>query len=314
VLGLSSGVNDAVYQHVATGQYTGSWATYINGVGTNGGSDDIAVMQGFFVIANTGGNVVMNNTVRATSYTNPNSFRTEESKGKQHDGLVRLNITNTAGKTDETVVYFADNATENFDSKFDAVKFQLNAGNFPNIYTANSAKNLYAINALPNTKLNDDLVIPIIVQSWTGGKQKITLTEKLNFTRNVNVYLKDKLTNTLFDLANGSYECSVEAGVTANRFELVFQPQFTTAEANGDAINLYPNPTTDILTISVGNEYKGEVTVRLLATTGRVLDTVIGQKDGKFFQTTFNLSEKAAGVYLIEVQAATYTVKKVIKN
>jgi|GEM_PF-2070212 len=313
VLGLSSGVNDAVYQHVATGQYTGSWATYINGVGTNGGSDDIAVMQGFFVIANAGGNVVMNNSVRATSFANPNSFRTEDTQSNERKGLVRLNITNAAGKTDETVVYFTDNATDKFDSKFDAVKFQLNAGNFPNIYTG-TAKSLYAINALPSNQLNDDVVVPVIVQSWTGGKQKITLTEKLNFTRNITVYLKDKLTNTLFDLANGSYDCNVEAGVTADRFELVFQPQFTTAEANGDNINLFPNPTTDLLTISVGSEYKGEVTIRLMDVAGRIVATETAQKDGKFFQATFNLADKASGVYLIEVQSNVRTVKRVVRN
>ena len=313
VLGLSSGINDAVYQHVATGQYTGSWATYINGVGTNGGSDDIAVMQGFFVIANAGGNVVMNNSVRATSFANPNSFRTEDTQNNQQKGLVRLNIMNAAGKTDETVVYFADNATDKFDSKFDAVKFQLNAGNFPNIYTG-TGKGLYAINALSSNQLNDDVVIPVIVQSWTGGKQKITLTEKLNFTRNVTVYLKDKLTNTLFDLANGSYDYNVEAGVTADRFELVFQPQFTTAEANGDNINLFPNPATDLLYISVGSEYKGEVTIRLMDVAGRVVATETAQKDSKFFQATFNLADKASGVYLIEVQSNVRTVKRIVRN
>jgi hypothetical protein len=320
VLAASTGVNDAIYQNMATGQYTGSWASYVGGVGVNGATDTVAVMQGFFVIANAAGSVNFTNATRATTYTNPNSFRTEDGtnnnkNASKNNGLLRLAMTNSANKTDETVVYFADKATANFDKELDAVKFQLNGGNFPNIYTTDNKteKNtLFSINALPN--LTDDLVVPVTVQSWNGGVQKIAMTEKLNFVREVQVFLKDKSTNTLHDFAKGAFEFTATSGVIANRFELVFKPQFTAAELQGDNLNVYPNPSSEVLNISIGDDYKGELTLRLIDVTGREVWTTKAEKTSKIYENSVNLSNLASGTYLLEVSGAKKMVKKIVKN
>jgi hypothetical protein len=314
VLAASTGVNNAIYQNMATGQYTGSWASYVSGTGvsTNGATDDIAVMQGFFVIANAGGSVNFTNAARATSYKNPSSFRTEDDKNaSKNQGLLRLAMTNTAGKTDETVVYFADKATQNFDSQYDAVKFQLNAGNFPNIYTTDN-KTLFSINALP--QLNDDLIIPITVQSWTEGVQKIAMTEKLNFTREVQVFLKDKSNGKLHDLSKGSFEFSMSAGVLADRFELIFKPQFTQSELNGDILSVYPNPTANKINISLGDDYKGTLTLRLTDVSGREIWVEKTEKSSKIYQTSTSLENLASGTYFLEVEGSKKVVKKIVKQ
>ncbi len=320
VRALSSGVNDAIYQNMATGQYTGSWASYVNGMGVNGASDDIAVMQGFFVIANAGGNVVMNNTVRATTYTNPSSFRTEDDKttdknGNKNNGLLRLAMTNSANKTDETVIYFNDKASANFDKEYDALKFQLNGGNLPNIYTTDNKteKNtLFSINALPT--LRDDVTVPIVVQAWTAGKQKIAMTEKLNFNRPVEVYLKDKTTNTLHNFSNGAFEFNASAGIIANRFEIIFKPQFTAAELGGDNLNLYPNPSSETVNISIGDDYKGELILKLTDVSGREVWTAKAEKTGKIYENSVNVENLASGTYILEVSGAKRMVKKVVKQ
>jgi hypothetical protein len=320
VLAASSNVNNAIYQNMATGQYTGAWASYVGGVSVNGATDDIAVMQGFFVIANAAGNVNFTNATRATTYTNPNSFRTEDDtnnnkNASKNNGLLRLAMTNAANKTDETVVYFADKATANFDKELDAVKFQLNGGNFPNIYTTDNKteKNtLFSINALPT--LNDDLLVPVTLQSWNGGVQKIAMTEKLNFTREVQVFLKDKSTNTLHDFSKGAFEFTATSGVLANRFELVFKPQFTAAELQGDNLNVYPNPSSEVLNISIGDDYKGELTLRLIDVTGREVWATKAEKTSKIYENSVNLSNFASGTYILEVSGAKKMVKKVVKN
>jgi hypothetical protein len=320
VLAASSNVNNAIYQNMATGQYTGAWASYVGGVGVNGATDDIAVMQGFFVIANAAGSVNFTNATRATTYTNPNSFRTEDDtnnnkNASKNNGLLRLAMTNAANKTDETVVYFADKATANFDKELDAVKFQLNGGNFPNIYTTDNKteKNtLFSINALPT--LNDDLLVPVTLQSWNGGVQKIAMTEKLNFTREVQVFLKDKSTNTLHDFSKGAFEFTATSGVLANRFELVFKPQFTAAELQGDNLNVYPNPSSEVLNISIGDDYKGELTLRLIDVTGREVWATKAEKTSKIYENSVNLSNFASGTYILEVSGAKKMVKKVVKN
>jgi hypothetical protein len=312
VRALSTGVNDAIYQNMATGQYTGSWASFVAGVGTNGATDSIAVMQGFFVIANANGNVVFNNTVRATAYSNPNSFRTEDDQNAvKNNGLLRLALTNSANKTDETVVYFTEKATKDFDAKYDAVKFQLNGGNFSNIYTTDG-KNLFSINGLPT--LTDDLVVPIIVQSWTNGNQIITMTEKLNFNRSVEVFLKDKAMDKIHDLSKGGYEFAMTSGVLADRFELIFKPQFTQSELNGDILNVYPNPAVETLNISISDDYKGALTLRLIDVAGREIWSEKAEKTGKIYQTSASLEGLASGTYLLEVESSKKMLKKVVKQ
>jgi hypothetical protein len=313
VRALSTGVNDGIYQNMATGQYTGSWASYVGGVGTNGATDTIAVMQGFFVVANAAGSVNFNNSVRATTYKNPNSFRTESSP--IHKGLVRLAMTNAANKTDETVVYFRDEATETFDSQYDAYKFQLNGGNFSNIYTTdNKAEkaNLYAINALPT--LTDDLVVPITLQAWTSGEQRIALTEKINFNREVKVFLKDKTTNILHDFNKGAYVVNLPSGVTAGRYELVFQPQFTAEELSNGVLAVYPNPSKEQSTLTLTDDFKGEVTLRLIDVAGREVWKNNLQKQTTILQTTIDLSTLPTGLYMVEIVGKNRLMKKVVKE
>ncbi len=320
VRGLSTGLQDAIYQNMATGQYSGSWASFVGGVGVNGATDDIAVMQGFFVIANAAGNVNFDNTVRATTYKNPSSFRTETDQSNK--GLVRLAMTNSANKTDETVVYFKDEATQTFDSQHDAYKFQLNGGNFSNIYTtdkiantnanANEKATLYAINALPT--LTDDLIVPVTLQAWTDGQQKIAMTEKLNFDREVKVFLKDKTTNLLHDFGTGAYTTNLAKGVTAGRYELVFQPQFTAAELSKGIVNVYPNPTENQLNFSLSDDYKGLVTIKLTDVAGREVWTNSLQKDKTTLQTAINLVNLPTGLYILTAQGKNAVSQKVVKQ
>lgn len=336
VRALSSGVNDAIYQNIATGQYTGAWASYVNGVGVNGATDTVAVMQGFFVTANSIGSVNFANATRVNSYANPSSFRTEDDENSKkitnkiiHNGLLRFALTNAANKTDETVIYFTEKATPNFDNQFDALKLQLNGGSFSNIYTHQEiAKNqdtnppnqanksnknmLFAINALP--KLTDDLVIPIIIQSWNGGSHKISMTEQANFNRQVDVYLRDKATNNLHDFAKGSFDFSVTSGVIADRFELIFKPQLTTAELNGDNLNVFPNPSSAIIHISIADLYKGALTLRLTDMLGREIWTEKAEKTSKIYENTLTISNLASGTYLLEVLGDKKTTKKIIKQ
>ncbi len=209
------------------------------------------------------------------------------------------------------MVYFTEKATKDFDTKYDAVKFQLNGGNFSNIYTTDS-KNLFSINGLPN--LTDDLVVPITVQSWTNGNQKIAMVEKLNFNRNVEVFLKDKAMDKVYDLSKGGYEFAMTSGVLADRFELIFKPQFTQSELNGDILNVYPNPAVETLNISIGDDYKGALTLRLIDVAGREIWTEKAEKAGKIYQNSTSMEGLASGTYFLEVEGSKKVVKKVVKQ
>ena len=69
---MLTGVADALYVFQPTGQYTGTYQSYVNGIGQNGGNPSLAAMQGFFVRATAPtATVSLTNAVRATSYASP---------------------------------------------------------------------------------------------------------------------------------------------------------------------------------------------------------------------------------------------------
>ena len=106
-------VDNATYRHVNNA----TWASYVGGVGANGGSQYIAPNQGFFVGVTSGftsGTLSMNNEARTHS-TAP-FFKDEIAN------IVRLEITGN-GYTDETVIRFLDVATSEFNGEWDAENY-----------------------------------------------------------------------------------------------------------------------------------------------------------------------------------------------
>jgi hypothetical protein len=152
------------------------------------------------------------------------------------------------------------------------------------------------------------------VQSWTSGTQKIMLSEKLNFAREVQVFLRDKSSNTLHDFGKGAFEFSMTAGVLADRFEIVLQPQLTQAELAGDIVNVYPNPSTEILHLSMADTYKGELTLKLIDVSGREVWNYQAEKTSKIYENSVNISHLVSGTYLLEVAGDKKIVKKIVKQ
>ena len=79
------------------------------GPSTNGGTAQLAAMQGFFVrttSASTPGSINFANSARLTTYTSPSFQRLAST-----DPLVRLSLGAGNGPADETVVYFSSTAT-----------------------------------------------------------------------------------------------------------------------------------------------------------------------------------------------------------
>ena len=105
-------VNNAIY-FFKENQY----ASYVNGTGTNGGTQYIPSLQGFFVRRNQSafgtGTLKMDNNVRVHNTT---SFY----KSLNSD-LLRLKVTGNSFN-DETVIRFNDAASSGFDGNMDAYK------------------------------------------------------------------------------------------------------------------------------------------------------------------------------------------------
>jgi hypothetical protein len=163
-------VDNAIYIYNAD---AGSMASFVAGVGTNGGSQYIASHQGFFVKAN-GSNPMLVATENIKVATNPSFLRVEQNN--TDNALLKMTITSQNNNlSDEAVVRFNDNATAEFDKELEAYKmFSSDETNGLNIMTiANNAA--YAINALPI--LDEQLSIPVKMKLPGNGTYSLHLNQ-----------------------------------------------------------------------------------------------------------------------------------------
>jgi hypothetical protein len=299
VVGLNPQIDGAVWRRIPMGQYAGIWATFANGVGVNGGTDEIPVAQGFFVRANAD-NIpfVMNNSIRLNTYSNPTFFRTEETESAKKEGLIKLEVSQNNLK-DETAIYFEDGATERFDFRYDAERVQYNSGGFPSIFSISKDSRNLAINGLPSFK--EDYQIPLTLYTFNSGRHQFKLNELAYFKNNVQVFIEDKLLDKVHNIRQDneySFEVS-NAGFQKDRFVLRFTNKVT---EKGDLISLavYPNPNQGDLNLRLFSEYQGEIFIKVYDQMGKVRKTMTINKNRNLFELRLDLQGLESGIYIIE--------------
>ncbi|MGI4742228.1 MAG: endo-1,4-beta-xylanase [Janthinobacterium lividum] len=240
----TSGLDAAVYVYHSSGPYAGTYSSYLpTGTSTNGGTNQLAAMQGFFVrttSASTAGAINFANAARITTYASPSFQRTAAT-----DPLVRLSLSAATGLADEAVVYFPSGATTGFDATADAYK--LTAGGTPLLASDLGTTGLLAINALPALG-TAEVAVPLRVAAPQAGSYTLKASELLNLPAGLRAYLRDAQTGTLFDLSQpAGYSVSLAAGAaTAGRFTLLLSPSqalATAAASVSQQVAVFPNPT-----------------------------------------------------------------------
>lgn len=193
--GLSrTNVDDAIYVFNTCNQ---TYASYVGGVGTNGGTNFIAPFQGFYVKANaaspslsTVSSVIANNNQDLFRNSNP------------LDNILRVQLGN-----DEIIVRANDNANDDFNPSFDAYK---NIGDSSTIYSKLGLVD-YAINSV-----NDSTeAIPL----YTLGGGTLYFSDIHTWESHYDLYLEDKALGTMTSLNTiNSYAFTTMAPVYINRF------------------------------------------------------------------------------------------------
>ncbi len=249
-------LDDAIYVYNGT-----SYASYIAGVSTNGGSQYIAMGQGFFVHVAAAGNGTLQVDKQAAVH-NTVSFMKSKSTKQQ---IVRLNLTDN-GKTDEAVIRFSDDATVDFDGSLDAYKFFSFDETYPQIYSGD--EELLSINSLP---FDANRSIPVDVRGNDGDVMTISAIEDESIAF---LNLKDKLTGEVTDLKNNDYGFTYNSSVS-NRFELYFGFLGVDETPVSDFVSIYSVDNnvqvklkgSDHATISVYNLLGQEVASRKTSST-----------------------------------------------
>ncbi|OON65812.1 nidogen-like domain-containing protein [Hymenobacter sp. CRA2] len=308
VFANSTGLENAVHVYKSTGQYTGSYASFVNGVSTNGGTNIIPLGQGFFVRTATAGGsatINLNNAVRSTTYSNVALQRTASTESRT---LLQLGLSG-AGADDQLAVYFENGATPGFDPAFDAPK--LVAGN--NVLLAlDEPTGPLAINGLPLLG-NAPVTLPLVVRVARAGTYTLRADELLNLPAGVTVQLRDALTGSLTTLApQTAYTFTADASLSGPRFSLLFnaaRPLATSPSQVGAQVSVFPNPAHQQLWLSVPVSQRPVEAVLINALGQQVLRQVLPATRGAQAQA-LDLGRLARGVYSLRVALPEGAVTK----
>jgi len=282
----NSNLNNAIYVITIDG-----WASYVGGAGNNGGSRYIAMNQGFFVQVTDNNAPPEYGTLKMSRDVCVHNDVGFLKSNTTIDSLIRLQV-NQSGKSDETVVRFLNDATEEFDGQYDASKFFSYSENNPLVFSK-SMMDSYSINSLPKSVQE----VSIDVAGINGVSMTISATEINSFD---SVYLKDKLTATITNLALEDYTFTYNNNFN-NRFTLFFS-------YTGDQENLYPELSFDAF--SSNNEILIQINhtgISEISVVNMLGQQVFSQQTS---QSKLSIPIHQSGYYLVKVHSGQHMATK----
>lgn len=246
-------------------EYQGGYGTYtllggvkaisndqrINATGTSGTKIPqryIPVSQGFFVTANTGGNITFKNSQRAfkTETSDPSLFikpggniKGSQTNTKQTDTRekIRLLFNSPKGYHRQLLTGVDGHATNAVDIGYDAPLIE---DNVEDMYWTVSDKKLI-IQAVNN--FNDEQSLPLGMKINKKGLATIKIDSLENIPDNLSIYIKDKELNLIHDLKESDYQVNLNPGEITDRFEIVFSSKqdttLNTDEKAKDLLNVF---------------------------------------------------------------------------
>ncbi len=255
----------------------------------------IPPMQAFWVRANNAGLVTFTNAMRSHGDGSGNMLK---APGVNPQKIIRLQLSNETS-SDETVVYFDENAQNNFD-KYDTEKMFNNVSSKPELYTKADNEKL-VINGLAG--VTDQQELPVGVTYPQGGNLKLKITGLSNFDSNTHIWLLDKQENIQTELTpETEYTFSITA-TTGNesRFSLLFRaPGATTGNVNAESnqVSVFVNAQNEIVINAVeGSRYS------VYNTAGQQM---AAGKTGSSFETINQQLNN--GVYVVRVGSVSKRV------
>jgi len=291
-----TGLDNAIY---FWDQKNNRFASYVAGIGVNGGTRYIPAMQAFYVVVSTPGGtgtLAMNNNVRTTA-NNPDVWRVAS-----QEKIIRLKADNGAFN-DETVIRLSEYATEQFDNHLDAHKIP-SGGTTPSISTKLGAVN-YMVNSIPDTTAQKTIPVPVIA----AASGTYTISADINgFDRSDSIVLEDIKLGVSQDLtANPNYVATLVKGDTATRFFIHYKKATKTSfvtdnydQTENEGLNIFAAQQN--VYIQFGSQNISSADVAVYDITGqKVYD--IQNADASSGKIEVNLNQVNTGIYIVKVQS-----------
>lgn len=220
---------DPFYNNYGYNYDSNDYLTY-NKTGASAGSVTdyfIGAGQGFFVLMNhaaaTPSTVIFNNNMRKETYRNDMFYRTTNNSQNSNNekGRIWLDISSSSASV-RTLVGYVDGATNEKERGYDAIT-DLKAN--MNIYSLIEFEGqIIQGRQLP---FNENDQVPLGIKVSQNGNYTISIAEVDGFFTNTrqNIYLEDKVTNTIHDLRSSPYSFTANTGIYNNRFVLRYTNQ-----------------------------------------------------------------------------------------
>ncbi len=220
----------------------------------------IPVGQGFFVEVIEDGDIEFNNGQRVfvkesdadgTSNNGSTFFRTTNTETSTNTEeanpfqIIRLEFATSEGSTRRFVLGFGEDATDGYDYGFDGgVINDLPADDMGSLLNGQQ----YVIQAF--SPITEDKEIDLNLNASGNFTYSIKAVELTNLPEGQEIYLRDNLTNTYFDITSeAAYNFTSEAGQFTDRFDVVFKASsaLATEEFTNDNTLIYVNQLEDML-------------------------------------------------------------------
>jgi hypothetical protein len=176
----------------------------------------VAVGQGFEIRNSTPGtspNFSLTNSLRTAA--NPTFYR----QGLLIDHYMNVYL-NNGSQSDQTMVYFMDGATDNFDPMFDANRMSDDI-DLPMVYTVVNAERL-SYNALPKMAPGETKSVPMGIRTEVPGNHTLSFSDLLTL-ENTSVTLEDLKLGSMQPVSEGYvYSFVTQTGDARERFVLHF--------------------------------------------------------------------------------------------
>jgi hypothetical protein len=308
-----SGISNSLFVFKSSGQYTGSYAAYVNNVGTNGGTNVVPLGQGFFVrtaAAGTNGSLTFTNSERITTFdATPVQRTTADTRP-----LLTLALGNATARTQATV-YMEAGATPGYDHAFDA-SFLPGSNGLALALEAGSER--LAIDGLP-VLTGADVTVPLYVAAATAGTYRLQVDALANLPAGYFAYLRDGVAGTYTSLTPGtSLPLALAAnGAASGNYAVVFSTQAralaTAPAALAQQVAVYPNPATSAVSIELPAALgRTAVAATLTDALGRQVRTLTLPAQGPAAHQ-LDLHQLAPGVYALRLTtSAGVLVKKLV--
>jgi hypothetical protein len=293
----ATNVYDAIYIYdpaitAATSSMT--YPTYVNGVGTNGGSNIIRSGQAFFVEAAASASISFLEAYKSTEVTG-GFFRSAMPE------MLRVTYMQNNEHLDDIVIRFDNDAQADFDPRFDAISMGGDANGLASFKNADRL----AIHTRP-TAVGEDSVA-LSVRNTTTGNYQLKFSEMEGFAASTDITLLDKFLNVQYDVKQDSivaFEITTDVNSKGDdRFWLFYNHKSTGINQQALAknkINVYPNPASSIINMSLkltANQ-KSTYTYNIYNQLGAIVQAGMADfANGK--QAQINIDAFSPGVYFI---------------